>query len=150
VRWAELADQLLERGLEVVLFGAPDEADLLSRIARRMHGRVLRLCGQTLDVSAALYARCALVVTVDSGAGHLAAAVGTRTVRLYGPAPPTVFGPWPPSAGQIALMSDALACAPCGFLADPPCGARSSPACMLALHVDDVLDAIGAELRESL
>ena len=100
------------------------------------------LCGQSLEVSAAIYARCALVISVDSGAGHLAAAVGTRTVRLYGPAPAAVFGPWPPRAGQRVLATTALACVPCGELESPPCGARSSPACLLALQVDDVLNAV--------
>ncbi len=82
-RWARLADLLLDEGLDVVLIGAPDDAQLLATIAAQMRGGAATLCGQSLEVSAALYARCALLVSVDSGAGHLAAAVGARTVRLY-------------------------------------------------------------------
>jgi heptosyltransferase-2/heptosyltransferase-3 len=147
-RWARLADALAGKDLAVALFGAPNDADLLAAIGRGMtgRGRVVSLCGQSLEVSAALYARCALVVSVDSGAGHLAAAVGARTVRLYGPASPTLFGPWPAGAGQRVLVTSKLACAPCGYLESPPCGARSTPACMLALDVDDVLNVIRAEL----
>jgi heptosyltransferase-2/heptosyltransferase-3 len=148
VRWANLADRLIEDGFGVVLIGAPDDAGLLTAIARRMRGSAATLCGQTLEVSAALYTRCALLISVDSGAGHLAAAVGTRTVRLYGPAPAHVFGPWPPRKGQRAVMCETLACAPCGYLEAPPCGAHDTPACMLALDVDDVLKAVRTELSD--
>jgi heptosyltransferase-2/heptosyltransferase-3 len=147
-RWARVGDRLANSGLDVVLIGAPDDAELLSNIARRMRTCPATLCGQSLEVSAALYARCALVVSVDSGAAHLAAAVGARTVRLYGPASARIFGPWPPAAGQQVLNTTHLACAPCGYLEAPPCGAVSSPACMLALDVEDVLNTIKAELAQ--
>ena len=148
-RWARLADALHERGLEVVIVGAPDDATLLGSISARMRECASVLCGQSLEVSAAVYARCELVVTVDSGAGHLAAAAGTPTVRLYGPAPASVFGPWPPRSSQRVLVTRRLACAPCGDLQSPPCGVMASPACMLALGVDEVLNAIKAELDRS-
>jgi len=137
---------LIEYGVNVVLIGAPEDVDLLQAITRQMRGSAVTLCGQALEVSAALYARCTLLVCVDSGAGHLAAAVGTPTVRLYGPAQADVFGPWPPKKGQRALMTTSLACAPCGHLEAPPCGAHSAPACMLALDVEDVLKEVRAEL----
>lgn len=144
--WARLADALIDAGQAVLLTGAPVDAALLEAIATQMRHVAPRACGQPLEVSAALYARCALVVTVDSGAGHLAAAVGAPTLRLYGPAPPSIFGPWPPTARQHVLISDELACVPCGNLDSPPCGARTTPACLLALSVEAVLKAIGAEL----
>jgi ADP-heptose:LPS heptosyltransferase len=148
-RWARLADTLLDSGCEVVLTGAPEDAALLEAITASMRQCVESLCGQSLEVSAAIYARCDLVVTVDSGVGHLAAAVGTPTVRLYGPAPAMVFGPWPHRADQRVLATEHLACAPCGHLQSPPCGATATPACMLALDIDDVLNTIKAELDRS-
>jgi ADP-heptose:LPS heptosyltransferase len=145
-RWARLADALVERGLSVLLVGAPTDRAVLERIGARMDHCASRLCGQSLDVSAAVYARCALLVCVDNGAGHLAAAVGTPTVRLYGPAAPAVFGPWPPRDDQQVLLAHGLACVPCGALEAPPCGAHAYPACLLALGVDDVLNAVWAQL----
>jgi ADP-heptose:LPS heptosyltransferase len=94
--------------------------------------------GQTLAVSAAIYERCRVLVAPDSGAAHLAAAVGTPSVRLYGPASASVYGPWPARSDQRVLVTDALACVPCGNLESPPCGALSSPACMLALGPAEV------------
>lgn len=148
-RWAELADALSGLGCSVVLSGAPGDAPLLSTISASSSDDLPRLCGQSLDVSAALYARSALLVSVDSGAAHLAAAVGTPTVRLFGPAPPSVFGPWPARSDQQVLATSHLACAPCGFLDAPPCGAQASPACMLALGVEDVVNAIRRQLDQS-
>ncbi|MBV9893472.1 MAG: glycosyltransferase family 9 protein [Chloroflexi bacterium] len=148
-RWARLADALIDSGRQVVLTGAPGDVGLLDAVGKRMRGYVPALWGQSLEVSAAVYARCALVIAVDSGAGHLAAAVGTSTVRLYGPAPTTVFGPWPARGNQRVLCAAHLACAPCGFLESPPCGAATTPACMLAIGVDDVLKAANAELNRS-
>jgi heptosyltransferase III len=145
-RWAVLADALLQEGLAVVLMGAPEDRALLERIQAKTLRCARRLSGQSLQISAALYARCALVITVDSGAGHLAAAVGTPTVRLYGPAPVAVFGPWPPREDQRVLAAAGLACLPCGDLDRPPCGAWTTPACLLALQVEDVLKAVRAQL----
>jgi ADP-heptose:LPS heptosyltransferase len=144
--WAHVVDALAGRGLQVVLTGAPDDRPLLAAITAKASGSATILAGQSLAATAAVYARCALLVSVDSGAAHLAAAVGTPTVRLYGPAPPDVFGPWPTRPDQQVLLTDALACAPCGALDSPPCGATALPACMLALSVDDVLKAIEAQL----
>jgi ADP-heptose:LPS heptosyltransferase len=163
-RWAALADALLANGLAVMLFGAPDDGPMLRAIqaamsfgsadsapgpAQATRDRAPIACGQALGVSAALYARCAVVVALDSGAAHLAAAVGTPTVRLYGPAPTDLFGPWPARADQRVLVSGALACVPCGHLEAPPCGAITRPACLLALGVADVLKAVERQLARA-
>jgi heptosyltransferase III len=146
--WARLADSLSHQNLTVLIVGAPGDGPLVSAIGQRMTTRPLVAYGQSLDVSAALYQRSALVVTVDSGAGHLAASVGTPTVRLYGPAPVSVYGPWPPSPRQHVLQARQLRCVPCGDLEAPPCGARAQPACMLAITVEDVMNTVKAELNQ--
>jgi ADP-heptose:LPS heptosyltransferase len=152
-RWAALADRLAtQHDLSVLLCGGPDDGPLLRAIQGRMAAPPVAVaCGQSLDESAAMFERCAALVGLDGGAAHLAAAVGTPTVRLYGPVPAAVFGPWPPDerATQRVLVTDRLACVPCGDLESPPCGARSSPACMLALGVDDVLDAVRALMKQA-
>jgi ADP-heptose:LPS heptosyltransferase len=141
-RWATLADALLGKHLAVILIGAPEDGPLLSAILGHMHGHAPLVYGQPLDVSAAVYQRSNLLVGVDSGAAHLAAAVGTPTVRLYGPAPAAAFGPWPPRQNQRVLVTSKLVCVPCGNLESPPCGARTTPACMLALGVQEVMNSI--------
>ena len=146
--WAGLAEALIEAGAYVLLVGAPSDASLLSHIAARVAKRVTIASGQSLSVSAAMYARCRLLISVDSGAGHLAAAVGAPTVRLYGPARPDSFGPWPPRADQRVLITSSLSCVPCGHLEAAPCGATVQPACMLALNVDAVVKAARLSLGQ--
>ena len=132
-RWRALAARLDE---SVLWTGGPGDEALLRPIAA---GAPVA-CGQRLELTAALFERCALVIAPDSGAAHLASAVGTPSLRLYGPAPVAKFGPWPQTArDQHVVLADALECMPCGYLERPPCGARTEPACMLALSVDQVL-----------
>jgi heptosyltransferase III len=133
-RWAAVADELASAGLAVVLAGGPGDRPLLDRISAAMATPPAAvLSGAPLGVAAATYARCQLVIGLDSGAAHLAAAVGTPTVRLYGPTDVAVFGPWPADPErQLALTAD-LACVPCGRLERPPCGATEQPACLLGI-----------------
>jgi ADP-heptose:LPS heptosyltransferase len=153
-RWAALADRLAnQHGLSVLLSGGPDDGQLLRAIQARMATSPAAVaCGQSLDESAAVFERCAVLVGLDGGAAHLAGAVGTPTVRLYGPVPTEVFGPWPPAerATQRVVVTDRLACVPCGDLQSPPCGATSLPACMLALGLEDVLYAIRTLTKQSV
>jgi ADP-heptose:LPS heptosyltransferase len=137
-RWAALGDRL---NGAVLLVGAPTDETLLRRIQGAMTRPSTIACGQNLEASAALFERCQLLIGPDGGAAHLAAAVGTATVRLYGPASSTVFGPWPRAADQQVLVTGAFKCVPCGYLENPPCGARVEPACLLALGIEDVLAA---------
>src|SRR5438128_1363725 len=64
--WAKVVDGLLSDGLRVVLVGAPDDGPLLAAIETHFAREpVPAACGQSLDVSAALYQRCALVIALD-------------------------------------------------------------------------------------
>jgi lipopolysaccharide heptosyltransferase II len=140
--WAEVARELQARyGAQVVLTGGSGEWALVEQIAARLEPRPATLIGETtIGQLAALFSRCGLVVGGDSGPLHLAAAVGTPTVRLYGPTDVREFGPWPPGSTQIALVAG-LPCQPCRNLVAPPCGATETPACMRTLTPSTVLAA---------
>jgi ADP-heptose:LPS heptosyltransferase len=142
--WRALADALEQLGCTVIFTGAPSDIDLLVSIGTPRP----TLAGQSLDVTAALFERCALLIGLDGGAAHLAGAVGTPTIRLYGPASDSVYGPWPPDRiDQHVVRTRRLDCVPCGALEHPPCGARTLPACLLAIEVDDILELARRELR---
>lgn len=115
--WAALARRLLERGEPLLLTGGAAEAPLTAELAALLpEQRVLDLAGRTdLGTLAALFARCRLVLGPDSGPLHLAAAVGTPTVSLFGPADARRFGPWGPPERHHVVAS-AMDCAPCGRL----------------------------------
>jgi ADP-heptose:LPS heptosyltransferase len=136
--WARLVDGL-PPDLAVILTGAPGDTGLLEDLRQRCARSPLVRSGQSIPESAALYERARLLVGLDGGAAHVAAAVGTPSVRLYGPAPVASYGPWPQRDDQRVVVTRALACVPCGHLENPPCGAAALPACMLAVSVEDIL-----------
>lgn len=141
-RWGALADGLAARGVAVVLSGGPGEDELLRQVQRQMAAPPAALVQhQPLGTLAAVLHRCHVAIGPDNGPLHLAAAVGIPTVRLYGPAAASVYGPWPPAADQQVLQAEELACTPCGHLTNPPCGASSLPPCMWAIQLGSVLAA---------
>jgi len=115
--WAQVADALVEKyAAKVILTGADSEAPLVQAIAERMACQPIIAAGQTtLRQLAALLARCRLVLGADSGPLHLAVAVGSPTVHLYGPVDSRTFGPWGDPSRHIVLISD-MDCIPCNRL----------------------------------
>ena len=128
-RWRAVGAAVQRTGAGIVLTGSGAEAPLLDEIATGLE-RPPVLAGRTsLGQLAALFERCQVVLGVDSGPLHLAAAVGTPTVRVYGPTDVAVFGPRGDPSVQRAVRAS-LPCQPCGNIANPPCGAVSTPACL--------------------
>ena len=122
--------------LPVILIGDKTEAPLAERLAAKIGGGSRSLAGQTelLEVAAVLEGAHA-AVTMDSGPMHLAAAVGTPLVVLFGPADPRRFGPRG-RAGRIVILQG-----------------RESPHDHARWHadirIDDVLDALLICVRDS-
>lgn len=116
-KWAKVADVLADQlETRVLLTGGEHEAPIAYQIAAHMQHTPLFAVGETtIGTLAALFARCALVLGADSGPMHLAAAVGTRTVTLYGPADPAEFGIWGSPDRQRMLYTD-IGCRPCRVL----------------------------------
>ncbi len=94
-RWAELAKSLSAQGLRPVLLGGPTETETADEIMRQNSGAVaLNVAGKTpIPLLASVLAQCAVVVGGDSGPTHLAVAVGTPVVGLYGVTDPARTGP---------------------------------------------------------
>jgi ADP-heptose:LPS heptosyltransferase len=86
-----------------------------------------------LKVLAALYERASLVVTIDSGPMHLAAAMGTPVVALFGPTAPWRTGPF---GAEHRVLRVEMACSPC---LKRTC--RYNHECMEQLSVDQVVEA---------
>ena len=132
--WRTLVGALLERGLQVVLTGAPSDADRAVVAAvkagfERDDGRVVDATGAVeLGQVGTLLRGAAVYVGGDTSITHLAAACDVAVVALYGPINPRYFGPWPPSAtlevpyvahalvqraGKIAVLQGSPPCVPC-------------------------------------
>jgi ADP-heptose:LPS heptosyltransferase len=142
-RYAELVTRLAGAGCRVVVFGSGGERLLTAAVAGR---RALDMGGRTdLPLLAAALAACAVVVAHEGGPLGLAAAVGTRTVSLWGAGDPTVTGPLGP--GHRLVRHDELPCVPCGkrhCLREGAgyVGAEAERECMRLIQVSDVEAAL--------
>ena len=116
-RWAQVADSLVDSlGAQLLFSGSAAEAALVQRITERMSQPATSIAGlTTIGQLAACYESAQLVLGPDSGPLHLAAAVATPTVSLYGPADPVEFGPWGLPGRHVTLASN-IGCRPCRVL----------------------------------
>jgi ADP-heptose:LPS heptosyltransferase len=146
-RWRRLAAELAKRFRTApVVAGSGGEAGLVGSIVGPGTPAIALAGRLSLGALAALHRRARLVIGVDSGALHLAAAMGAPVVALFGPADPVMFAPLCPPA-RLRIVHAGLACSPCGTLEHPPCGATSNPECMAAIDVGAVLQAAAELLR---
>lgn len=145
-RWTIVIDALAERGMHVVLTGSASERPELEAIARSTGARVTVLAGILSLPMLAELLRCAqLVIGPDTGPLHLAVAVGTPSVHLFGPTHPARFGPWGPSDRHRVIRSP-LVCSRCGDIGpDRSLGLG----CMIALTPQQVISTVDELLSSS-
>lgn len=120
-RFAEAACMVAgERGAAIALFGSAAERELCEQVAARIRARgrrAVNLAGETsLGEFIELAAACALFLTNDSGAMHVASALGVPTVAVFGPTDPWATGPKGP---RVRLVREPLDCSPCKLRACP-------------------------------
>lgn len=147
-RNAALIDALITRGETVVITAAPDEHELefVSRICAICRSKPVNLAGKlSLKGLAALTARAKLFIGVDSAPMHMACAMGTPVVALFGPSGEKEWGPWSSVARVVA--SNSHACRPCGI---DGCGGGKISDCLVTLPEDRVLQAVDALLNREL
>ncbi|MEI8011297.1 MAG: lipopolysaccharide heptosyltransferase II [Candidatus Omnitrophota bacterium] len=134
-RFAALTARLTtELQFTVVLSGGASDLERVNAIAVASGVAPLVLAGRTgLKELAALFKRAVMVVSADSGPLHLASAVGTNVIGLFGPTVPEITGPC--GQGRIRVLARDTGCnrAPCYYLECP------DNRCMKTLTVDDVL-----------
>lgn len=136
-----LCRRLVADGYEVVLIVGPDERADCDILLAEVPG-VTSFAGSLPDVARYL-SRCALVVANDNGIAHLAAAVRTPVVTLFGPTP-TEFGPFSPEA--VALRPSL--CPPCFDVRRPvvTCVRNIDFACLADLNVELVHQTVTARM----
>ncbi len=135
-RHAALARLLkTEDGIRTVLTGGDEDEGLCAEVETASGGSALSLAGR-LDVRglAAIAARAMLFVGSDSGPMHIAAAVGTPVVALFGPNTPDRFAP---RGSASRVIRHEYPCSPC----DQKECVRPEDNCMSAITVDEVLSA---------
>ncbi|MBL9139212.1 MAG: glycosyltransferase family 9 protein [Verrucomicrobiales bacterium] len=138
-RFAATCDRIVAAGLPVVFTGGAGDREAIDAIVALMKERSGRLEGRTsLRCLAEVYRRATLLLTTDTGPMHLAAALGTPVVALFGPTAPWRTGPY--GDGHVVLRQD-LSCSPCF---KRTCGTRryEERACMLRHDPHQVAEAV--------
>ena len=137
-RVAGLIDALAETGLRVVLTAAPDARELafIDTVLRATRAPAVNLSGQlSLKELGVLSRNARLFVGVDSAPMHIAAAMATPTVGIFGPSGEMDWGPW----GVIhRIAASDHPCRPCGI---DGCGGGKVSECLTTLPVERVLKA---------
>lgn len=139
--WRSVCSALMtEHQAALILTGSDAEAPLAARLAAAIGPEAHSLAGETsVRMLAALLRRALLALGPDSGPLHVAAALGTPSVALYGPADPLEFGPWG-SAERHRAVASSIACRPCRIL-DWRGDAISNHPCVRDIMPAAVLDA---------
>ena len=146
-RFAELAHSLIDdAGAACAILGRGEDRDAVEGL--REHPRTLfDLIGVTdLTMLMGVISHCSVVVANDSGALHLAGALGVKAVGIYGPTDERYSAPITPyeDASSVSTLSEEVFCRPC-FLADCPIDHR----CMKRIPTERVYEAVRRFLQES-
>ena len=132
-RFAELADHLTAQyDCQVLIGGSDQDIDLAQQIRQMAKSSPIIMAGRTtIKQFAAIAKKSALFVGSDSGAMHIASAVGTPVVALFGPSNPAEWGP---RGGPVEVLYKGLDCRSCFH---PTC-VRGEQNCMKLISVDEV------------
>lgn len=144
---AALIGMLQAGGYQVVLTAAPsnDEKRMIDRIQTLLHKPVISLAGGlTIKDMAALSAKARLFIGVDSAPMHIAAAVGTPVVALFGPSGEKQWGPW--GVPHKVVTSQYHPCRPCGI---DGCGGGKVSDCLTTLLPEAAFVAVQRLLFET-
>lgn len=139
-RYAQLNDRLQqELKANVVLVGGPDELAVSQAVFDGSRLKPAVLTGQTdLAGAVAVLAEVDLLISNDMGLAHIAPAVGTKTLVIFGPTNPATTRPF---SDDAVIIREAVECSPC-MLRDCPIDHR----CMTRISVDHVFDKVKGSL----
>ncbi|MGH6709080.1 MAG: lipopolysaccharide heptosyltransferase II [Bradyrhizobium sp.] len=140
-RWTyypEAARLLAERGLDVWVVGGPGEKALAQEIVAAGGPRVRDLTGTDLRHGVLAMAAASVAISNDSGLMHIAAAIGTPTMGIFGPTSPYLWAPLNGLAATVLQTRSQLACQPC----QRTVCTMNDHRCMRDIPASDVVDIV--------
>jgi len=127
--------------VSLILIGTEDERGRVQKISNSCKFEVTNLAGKTsIDELAAVISCCSLFIGIDSSGQHLAAAVGVRTVTIYGPTDPSS---WAPRGKDHVIVRRNLECVPCH---NKGCGNSGKSRCLVELSPEEIFEILGNQL----
>lgn len=151
VRFGDVAARLAVRhAARLVFTGSEGDRALVDVAMARLPAgtTAMHVCGRSdLLTTAALLERVAVFVTGDTGPMHLAAAVGTPLVAIFGPSDAQRWGPLSDNA---RIITSDIACRPCNRIRRPPARCADGMAdCLAGVSVDQVVAVVEQSLAEA-
>jgi len=142
--FARVIDEVAARGLKPVVIVASKEKQVLDSVVQQSSARVIGLTDLSLPEVTALAARAQLFVGNDSGIAHMAAAVNTPCVVIFGSSNVAHWRPWTTNRNEV--VREEMKCQPChGYF----CAEFETPQCILRIPVERVVAAIDRLMRET-
>jgi len=140
-KFALLADVLnCEADTRVVVTGAKSDLPGLVKMDSIVRTRIASMVGMlSLSELTYLMKRAFILITNDSGPMHIAAAVGTPVVAIFGPTDPRLCGPY--GHGHAVVKKEL----PCSFCYEVVCPTNHQ--CMYSISVDEVMDSVRKKLK---
>jgi predicted lipopolysaccharide heptosyltransferase III len=129
--------------VSLLITGSIDERDRASKIANSCKINVHNLAGKTsLGELAAILKKCSLLIGIDSASMHIAAAVGTPTITIFGPSSPVN---WAPRGRQHKIITKDFPCVPCR---QKGCNNSEVSRCLDELSVEEVIPVVENKVLE--
>lgn len=141
-KFAELADMLIEKYSAKVVFTGkgPDEDELISRISSMMRNSAISAASKFTALELAAFAeRCNFFVSNDTAPVHIASAMGTPVVGIYGPNTPYLYGPR--GDNHLTFYKD-LYCSPCVTNYNAKIANCKNAVCIKSITVQEVFEGI--------
>lgn len=143
-KFARVAEYLDGLGLRTIAVAANGEQEVLRNLAAAANSSVLTFDNLTLPEITVLAARAKIFVGNDSGIAHIAAAVDTPTVVIFGSSNRFHWRPWTKAPNEIVFAE--FACQPCpGYV----CAEFGEPQCIMSVREDSVIKAVERVLRQA-
>lgn len=134
-KFREVTKELIKRDITVLYFGEPSFAPIVKKLCHGFPEGVVDLCGKTsLRELAAMISLCDTFLTNDSGPMHMACAVKTPVVALFGPTNQDATGPY---GVPIEVINKKASCSPCYLRV-----CRGDFRCMLDIKPQEVIEAV--------
>jgi lipopolysaccharide heptosyltransferase II len=141
--FARVVETLEARGLRVVALAAGNQASVLAALQAQCAARLDAFADLSLPEVTALSARASIFVGNDSGIAHIAAAVRTPSVVIFGSSNVAHWRPWTEAPAEV--VREEMPCAPCpGYT----CSEFEQPECIRRVSVERVTVAIERVLEE--
>jgi ADP-heptose:LPS heptosyltransferase len=142
--FARIIENVADRGLEPIVIVSADEKHVLESVVRQTSRKVTGFDGLSLPEVTALLSRARVFIGNDSGIAHMAAAVNTPCVVIFGSSNVAHWRPWTTNRSEV--VREELPCQPChGYF----CSEFEKPQCILGVPVERVVAAIDRITNES-